>query len=92
MGMKIFFFWNHHLDHENLRVHSLKLTVRPWKKAETQKERIVFQPSIFRGYVAGRVPPQLPINKALKSYEKPPLYLNEALESLISRGGLALGG
>ena len=38
---------------------SLKLTARPWKSAETQKERIVFQPSIFRCelLVSGRVQP-----------------------------------
>ena len=30
---------------------SLKLTVRPWKLAETQKETIIFKPSIFRGEV-----------------------------------------
>ena len=33
---------------------SLKLTVRTWKWAETQKETIVFQSSVFRGYVSFR--------------------------------------
>ena len=30
-------------------LHSLKLTVRPWKSAGPRKETIVFQPPIFRG-------------------------------------------
>ena len=35
-------FWVVIVSQESL--HSLQLTVRPWKQAETQKETIVFQP------------------------------------------------
>ena len=44
------------LNHQQFRgrLPSLKPTVRTWKWAETQRETIVFQPSIFRGYVSFR--------------------------------------
>ncbi len=38
-------------EYDKHYIHSRSLTASPWKVTETQKEGIVFQPSIFRGCV-----------------------------------------
>ena len=43
--------WIDRIDQMGKSLPSLKPTVRPWKLAETQKETIIFKPSIFRGEV-----------------------------------------
>ena len=51
LGVKISGMLCKELDEENQQnTYTWSLTVRPWKVAGPQKERIVFQPSIFRGF------------------------------------------
>ncbi len=49
------------------------LTVRPWKEAGPQKERLVFQPSFFGGYVSFREGghPKLPLISWAQTLENP---------------------
>ena len=57
-------------------LHSLKLRVRAWKQAGSQKERIVFQPSIFRCklLVSGRV---WPVDPSLWCWVLPQISMDD---------------